>query len=326
MRCPNCGTENEAGRKFCGECGTALAFVCSSCGTPNPQGTKFCGECGSPLTARTSPVTASPPSGAAPAAERRLVSVLFADLVGFTALSESRDAEDVRDLLTRYFDVSRDLIGRYGGTIEKFIGDAVMAVWGAPLAREDDAERAVRAALDLVQAVSALGSEVGAPTLRARAAVSTGEAAVTIGAEGQGMVAGDLVNTTSRMQSGAEPGTVVVGEATRRASEAAIAYEQIGERTFKGKSEAIPLWRALRVVAARGGLMRSSGLEAPFVGREREMRLAKELFHASTDEGKGHLLSVIGVAGIGKSRLSWELEKYMDGLLSDLWWHRGRCL
>ena len=331
MRCPNCGTENEPGRKFCGECGTALAQVCASCGTPNPPGTKFCGECGAPLTAggvANVPAVAQvlAPTVAAPAAERRLVSVLFADLVGFTALSENRDAEEVRELLTRYFDTSRELIARYGGTIEKFIGDAVMAVWGAPVAREDDAERAVRAALDLVQAVSALGAEVGAPGLQARAAVSTGEAAVTIGAEGQGMVAGDLVNTTSRMQSAAEPGTVVVGEPTRRATEAAIAYEDIGSQTFKGKAEEIQLWRALRVVAARGGLMRSSGLEAPFVGREREMRLAKELFHASSDEGKGHLLSVIGVAGIGKSRLSWELEKYMDGLVNNLWWHRGRCL
>jgi len=263
---------------------------------------------------------------AAPASERRLVSILFADLVGFTALSENRDAEEVRELLTRYFDVSRDLIARYGGTIEKFIGDAVMAVWGAPIAREDDAERAVRAALDLVNAVTALGGEVDAPGLRARAAVSTGEAAVTIGAEGQGMVAGDMVNTTSRMQSAAEPGQVVVGEATRRATEASIAYEELGAQTFKGKADAIPLWRALRVVSARKGFMRSTGLEAPFVGREREMRLAKELFHASSDEGKGHLLSIVGVAGIGKSRLSWELEKYMDGLLDNLWWHRGRCL
>jgi class 3 adenylate cyclase len=327
MRCPNCGTENEPGRKFCGECGNALTALCPSCGSPNAPGTKFCGECGTPLTSSAAPsAQATPQTIAAPTSERRLVSVLFADLVGFTALSENRDAEEVRELLTRYFDVSRDLIARYGGTIEKFIGDAVMAVWGAPIAREDDAERAVRAALDLVNAVTALGAEVGAPGLRARAAVSTGEAAVTIGAEGQGMVAGDIVNTTSRMQSAAEPGTVVVGEATRRATEAAIAYEDIGAQVFKGKADAIPLWRALRVVAARKGLMRSSGLEAPFVGREREMRLAKELFHASSDEGKGHLLSIVGVAGIGKSRLSWELEKYMDGLLDNLWWHRGRCL
>src|SRR5205823_4813730 len=134
----------------------------------------------------------------------------------------------------------------------------------------------------------------------ARAAVSTGEAAVTIGAEGQGMVAGDLVNTTSRMQSAAEPGTVVVGEATRRASEASIAYEEIGAQTFKGKAEAIPLWRALRVVAGRKGLLRSIGLEAPFVGREREMRLAKEPFHVSPHEGERHLLSRPRVAAIGQ--------------------------
>ena len=132
--------------------------------------------------------------------------MLFADLVGFTTLSESRDSEEVRELLSRYFDTCRRLIELYGGTVEKFIGDAVMAVWGTPAATEDDAERAVRAALDLVAAVSALGDEVGAPELRARAGVLTGEAAVTIGADGQGMVAGDLVNTASRVQSVAEPG------------------------------------------------------------------------------------------------------------------------
>src|SRR5437764_687396 len=134
----------------------------------------------------------------APVAERRLVSVLFADLVGFTSASEGRDAEETRELLTRYFDTCRTVIERYGGTVEKFIGDAVMAVWGTPVAQEDDAERAVRAALDLVGAVSDL-----APGVRARAGVLSGEAAVTIGAEGQGMVAGDLVNTASRVQPAA---------------------------------------------------------------------------------------------------------------------------
>ena len=134
-------------------------------------------------------------------AERRLVSVLFVDLVGFTTASEGRDAEDTRELLTRYFDVARQIIERYGGTLEKFIGDAVMAVWGAPVANEDDAERAVRAALDLVSAVPAID-----PDLTARAGVLTGEAAVTVGAQGQGMVAGDLVNTASRIQSAADAG------------------------------------------------------------------------------------------------------------------------
>ena len=160
--------------------------------------------------------------------------MLFADLVGFTAASERRDAEDTRALLSGYFEVAQRLISLYGGTVEKFIGDAVMAVWGTPLANEDDAERAVRTALDLVAAVPELDED-----LVARAGVLTGEAAVTLGAEGQGMVAGDLVNTASRIQAAAEPGTVLVGEATRRATEAAIAYEPVGEHELKGKAEPV---------------------------------------------------------------------------------------
>ncbi len=250
-----------------------------------------------------------------------MVSVLFADLVGFTAVSESRDAEDTRELLTCYFDLARTLITRYGGTVEKFIGDAVMAVWGTPTAREDDAERAVRAALDLIAAVPDLD-----PKLQARAGVLTGEAAVNIGAEGQGMVAGDLVNTASRIQAAAEPGVVLVGDATKRTSEAAIAYEDGGLHELKGKTEPVELYRALRVTAGRAGALKSVGLEPPLVGRDRELRLIKELFHASADERKAHLVSVIGVGGHGKSRLVWEFFKYMDGVAVQIYWHRGRCL
>ena len=167
--CSVCGAGNPAAQKFCGQCGSALAAVCSSCGATNAPGQRFCGECGSPLSDPASrPLPgrgrATDAGSGCSAAERRLVSVLFADLVGFTTLSESRDAEEVRELLSRYFDTCRRLIERYGGTVEKFIGDAVMAVWGTPVAQEDDAERAVRAALDLVAAVAALGDEVGAPT------------------------------------------------------------------------------------------------------------------------------------------------------------------
>ncbi|TMK23439.1 MAG: adenylate/guanylate cyclase domain-containing protein, partial [Actinobacteria bacterium] len=146
-----------------------------------------------------------------------------------------------------YFDTARRLVALYGGTIEKFIGDAVMAVWGTPIAQEDDAERAVRAALDLTAAVAEIGAETGAADLRARAGVLTGEAAVTIGAQGQGMVAGDLVNTASRIQSAAKPGGVLVGETTRRATEAAVIYEDAGMHEMKGKAEPVPLWRAVRV-------------------------------------------------------------------------------
>jgi class 3 adenylate cyclase len=247
------------------------------------------------------------------------VSVLFADLVGFTTLAEGRDAEDTRELLSRYFDLAKDVVARYGGIVEKFIGDAVMAVWGAPTAHEDDAERAVRAGLELVDAVRTLG-----PTIQARAGVLTGEAAVTLGATDQGMVAGDLVNTASRLQSVAQPGTVLVGEATQRAASKAIAFEEAGEQILKGKTSPVPAWRAVRVVAEVGGRNRAETLEAPFVGRDDELRLLKELFHATTREKRTRLVSVIGPAGIGKTRLAWEFLKYIDGLVDTVWWHSGR--
>ena len=325
--CASCGAENPAGQKFCGQCGVPLAAVCSSCGSTNSPGQSFCGECGAALTPLSAerPEPSGSPAGS-PLAERRLVSVLFADLVGFTSLSESRDPEEVRELLSRYFESCRRLIELYGGAVEKFIGDAVMAVWGTPVAREDDAERAVRAALDLVAAVAALGEEVGAPELRARAGVLTGEAVANLAAVGEGMVAGDLVNTAARIQAAAEPGSVLVGETTRRASERAVAFEEVGEHALKGKDEPVALYRALRVTAARGGALRSEGLEAPFVGRERELRLVKELFHGSGDEQRAQLALVTGIAGIGKSRLAWEFEKYVDGLAMEAFWHRGRCL
>ncbi|MGH2513126.1 MAG: adenylate/guanylate cyclase domain-containing protein, partial [Candidatus Limnocylindrales bacterium] len=319
MRCPSCETDNKPGRKFCIKCGQSLtAPSCPNCGAPTEPDADFCGECGTKLTAaRASDAAASataqprhPATAQQPVAERRLVSILFADLVGSTTLAEGQDPEETRDLLTRYFELSRDVIGRYGGTIEKFIGDAVMAVWGAPTAHEDDAERAVRAALELVDAVKTLG-----PTLQARAGVLTGEAAVTLGATNQGMVAGDLVNTASRLQSAAQPGTVLVGEATQRAASKAIAFEPAGEQALKGKTAPVTAWRALRVVAEVGGRNRRDTLEAPFVGRDDELRLLKDLFHATTREGRARLVSVIGPAGIGKTRLAWELSKYLDGLV-----------
>ena len=324
MNCPACGGENRDGRKFCAICGASLGWSCAACGAPNEPGERFCGQCGA--AAADAPAE----RGVAPAdergSERRIVSVLFVDLVGFTPLSERLDAEDVREILGRYFDNCRRIVDRYGGVIEKFIGDAVMAVWGSPVAHEDDAERAVRAAIELVAAVTALGVDVGEEGLRARAGVLTGEAAVTSGSTSEGMVVGDLVNTASRLQSIAEPGAVVVGDSTRRATESSISYEDNGARELKGKAEPMQTWRALQVTAGRRGAMKSAGLEAPFVGRDREFRLLKDLFHATSEEERPHLVSVVGTAGIGKSRLSWEFEKYIDGLVQNVLWHRGRCL
>jgi class 3 adenylate cyclase len=208
-------------------------------------------------------------------------SVLFCDVVGFTPLSESRDPEAVRELLSRYFEVARTVIGRYGGVVEKFIGDAVMAVWGTPAATEGDAERAVRAALDLVSAVAELGAEAGIPGLAARAGVVTGEVAVTLGAAGEGMVAGDAVNTASRVQAAAEPGQVVVDAATQRLAGGAVGFADAGEHALKGKAGPVRLWRAIRVLSAVGGAQRVDGLEAPLTGRDAELRTVKDLFHAA---------------------------------------------
>ena len=316
MPCSSCGTENRGGSRFCDNCGAALATMCPHCGQPNRADARFCASCGKPFGAQE-PATAAPSLAAT--AERRLVTVLFTDLVGFTALAEDRDPEAVRDLLSRYFDTATEIVQLHGGTVEKFIGDAVMAVWGTPVAHEDDAERAVRAALELVDAVSALS-----PDLLARAGVLTGEAAVTLNAQNQGMVAGDLVNTAARLQGVAEPGTVLVGEATRRAAESAIVFEPIGDHSLKGKTAPVPAWQAIRVVAARGGQGRTDTLEPPFVGRDEELRQLKEVLHAVGREKRVRLVPITGPGGIGKSRLVWELEKYIDGVAEDIYWHRGR--
>jgi predicted ATPase len=258
------------------------------------------------------------------ATELRHVSVLFCDLVGFTPLAESEDPEEVRELLSSYFDLARSVVARYGGVIEKFIGDAVMALWGAPVANEDDAERAVRAGLDLASAVSAYGKERRV-NLEARVGIVTG-GAVTTDTGKEGMVIGDRVNTAARIQSVAPPGCCYVDEATRHATSASVAYLDAGVHSLKGKSEPAHLYQALRVVAGVGGALKSEGLEAPFVGRDRELRLVKDLFHVSAQEGRAHLVSVSGIAGIGKTRLGWELYKYIDGLSDRFLWHRGRCL
>ena len=231
-----------------------------------------------------------------PVAERRVCSVLFCDVVGFTPLSESRDPEAVRELLSQYFDRARTVIGRYGGVVEKFIGDAVMAVWGTPVAAEGDAERAVRAALDLMGAVADLGAESGLADLAARAGVVTGEVAVTLGATGEGMVAGDAVNTAARVQAAADPGCVLADGTTQRLAESAIGFAEGGEHTLTGKAEPQHLWRATRVLAGVGGAQRVDGLEAPLTGRDAELRTVKELFHAVVGGGcRGWWLSLIHI-------------------------------
>ncbi|MBV9002332.1 MAG: AAA family ATPase, partial [Solirubrobacterales bacterium] len=331
--------DNSPGAKFCMECGSALSTSCPECGHETTPGQNFCSECGTPLSPRSAStqIAARPPSevlgtpAPAPAvasrrdtAELRTVSVLFVDLVGYTALSELLDPEDVRDLLGHYFDAARATVDRYGGKIEKFIGDAVMAVWGTPMAREDDAERAVRAGLELVDAVAALRHEVGAADLRARAGVVTGQAALLASQE-EGVVVGDRVNTAARVQTAAEPGTVLVDDVTRQVTSTTIAYEDAGFHELKGKADPLHLWRAVEVVAAVPGASRDA-LQPHFVGRDAELRMIKELFHAEVRSRSVRLVAVAGAAGVGKSRLRSEFLDYLMGLPERILWHPGRCL
>lgn len=324
IACASCGAARSPGAKFCATCGAPAALPsCPSCSAVLVPGARFCAECGRAVEPAAAPST---PVAPVPVAERRVASVLFGDLVGFTPLSETRDAEDVRELLSRYFSECRAIVARYGGTLEKFIGDAVMAVWGVPLAHEDDAERAVRAGLELTQAIAGMGEDVGAPGLAMRVGIVTGEVAVTIGATAEGMVAGDSVNTAARVQATADPGQVWVDATTRTLTSGVIAYEGAGAHALKGKTDPLPLFVA-RTARARGADgPRNDGLEAPLVGRARELRLLKEYFHSAEESHRPVLVVVDGEAGIGKSRLASEFERYVDGLATTVAWHRGRCL
>ena len=287
--------------------------TCRSCGQENPEIARFCLSCGAPLAEE-----------APHREERRIVSVVFVDLVGFTSRSEQLDPEDVRAILTPYHGTVRDELESFGGVVEKFVGDAVMAVFGAPTAHGDDPERAVRAALAVRDAVTALNTEQPELELRIRGAVNTGEAVVTLSARpalGEAMVAGDVVNTASRLQQHAPVGEIVVGEETYRATRGAIEYEPVEAVTAKGKSAPIEAWRAVLATSATGERDLSS---TPFVGRSREIDLLDATWERVERERRPHLITVLGQSGVGKSRLSAEFTQRISSRGGRV--VRGRCL
>src|SRR3954468_19441672 len=327
--CRQCGAANPDTDRFCSNCGLPLdGLTCPTCRAPIIEGRRFCGQCGTAVaTGGAEPLVGADSTAPVAIAERRVCSVLFCDLVGFTPLSEARDPEEVRELLSAYFDAASTVIRRYGGVVEKFIGDAVLAVWGTPVATEGDAERAVRAALDLVDAVRQLGAERSVNGLAAPAGFVAGEVAVTLGATNEGMVAGDAVNTAARVQAAASAGQVLADTTTRRLAATAIAFDDPVSHPLKGKAEPEQLWRATRVMSGGvNGVQRVDGLEAPLTGRDAETRLVRDLFHATVDRRVPRLVLVAGPAGVGKSRLGWEFRKYIDGLADIVRWHTGRCL
>jgi class 3 adenylate cyclase/tetratricopeptide (TPR) repeat protein len=254
--------------------------------------------------------------------ERKVVTVLFADLVGFTSRAETMDPEDVEALLRPYHERLRGELEHHGGTVEKFIGDAVMAVFGAPVAREDDPERAVRAALAIRDWA------IDEDELEVRIAVNTGEALVSLDARpesGEGMVAGDVVNTASRLQAAAPVNGIFVGEQTQRATSHVIDYRGGEPVEAKGKAELIPVWEAVQATARLGVDVRQLA-RAELVGREEEIQAIRDSFEQVLEERQPRAVTLVGVPGIGKSRLVYELFRIADQSPELLYWRQGRCL
>ena len=286
-------------------------LTCPSCGQQSPEGFKFCGACGSPLTA---------PEPAAEE-ERKVVTALFTDIVGSTARAETLDPEDVRAMLAPYYARLRRELERFGGTVEKFIGDAVVALFGAPVAHEDDPERAVRAALAIGRAVAHLNAEHDWLDLHIRTAVNTGEALVVVGAsavEGEGMAAGDVMNTAARLQGAAPVDGVAVGEATFRATASIFDYEEAEPIAAKGKAEPVPVWILVGEKAQRRPEPRRR-----LVGRQQEIDRLWTLWLQTLSERRPQQVTVTGPPGIGKSRLLVELAQLVG---PDVAMHWGRCL
>ncbi len=328
MNCRACGRALEPDSRFCPGCGTPVDLACRSCGAAIALDARFCARCGTPV--------AGPGPAAVEAAgtgrERKVATMVFADLVGFTGLNETTDPEVVQALVTRAFDRLSAEVARYEGAIEKFAGDAMLAVFGVPAVHEDDAERAVRAALEMQAAMAALAADLrgeGRPDLALRIGVESGEVLVDLGraaGERDRIVTGDAVNTAARLQQVASPGAIVVGPFTYAATRDVVEYEELPPTALKGKALPVAAWRAVAVKARRGGVRPSLGIEAPLIGRDEEISLIKETVRRTVADRRPHLVTVIGSAGVGKSRLAWELEKYLDGLPETYYWRKGRCL
>ena len=284
----------------------------------NPDGFRFCGACANPLVSELAP----------PTEERKVVTVLFCDLVGFTARSDRADPEDVRATLRPYHARVRKEIERFGGTVEKFIGDAVMAVFGAPAAHEDDAERAVRSALRITGAIAELNQGTPGLELAVRIGINTGEAVVALGArpeQGEGIVTGDVVNTAARLQTVAPVGGIVVGEVTYRATKDLIQYEQLDAVEVKGKADPVPIWGAL-AAAGRFGVDVDQTAQAPFIGRDDDLGLLEQTYSRILRDGSIQTITITGEPGVGKSRLLFEFRTALDDKPGMTYWRQGRCL
>jgi class 3 adenylate cyclase/tetratricopeptide (TPR) repeat protein len=288
--------------------------ACPSCGEDNPEQAKFCWNCATPLTA----------PAPQPRHTRKTVTVLFCDVTGSTALGERLDPETVRAVMGRYFTIAKRILERHGGTVEKFIGDAVMAVFGVPALHEDDALRAVRAAAELREALTALDAQLTAEhgiVLNVRVGIHTGEAVAGDAAAGQTLITGDAVNTAARLETAAQPAEILIGDSTYRLVRDAVEARPVEPLTLKGKAELVPAYRLLSVTAGAAGHTRH--LDAPMVGRDRELSRLRQAFEQVVTDRAPQLFTLLGSAGVGKSRLAAEFVAGLEGEARVL---RGHCL
>src|SRR5499427_4530069 len=292
--------------------------TCPACGHENPDSSRFCGMCGAPLV----------PAAAPAREERKVVTILFVDLVGFTAASDTADPEEVRATLRPYHALLKREVERFGGTVEKFIGDAVMAVFGAPVAHEDDPERAVRAGLRILEAIADLNQEDAELSLAVRVGVESGEAVVALAARperGESLVAGDVVNTASRLQGAAPVGGVLVGPGTYAATRQVFDYQVLAPVVLKGKAEPVAVFQPL-APRARFGMELTRSLGTPMVGRQIDLGIVTGAFQKAVQETTVQLVVVAGEPGVGKSRLVAELGSFVDSRPEQVRWRQGRCL
>ncbi|MFN8233690.1 MAG: adenylate/guanylate cyclase domain-containing protein [Actinomycetota bacterium] len=326
--CPSCGAENPDGFRFCGSCGTTLDVACAVCGAANPPGNRFCGSCGSALepgATTTDAAAAAAIPAVEPLQERKVVTSLFADLAASTELATRLDPEDLRRVLEPFFSAMTEEIERFGGTVEKFIGDAVVAFFGVPFAHEDDPERAVRAALAMQRRLGELNVDLGERAggdLAMRIGINTGEVFAHGGGNDEGLVTGEAVNIAARFQALAPPGRVVVGERTWRDTRRAFSFVALGEVEVKGVDRPLGAYEVDEELQARRS--RPAELAAPMVGRRAELDLLRLLFDRAVREGRPSLATIVGPPGIGKSRLSHEIASALEADGARV--VRGRCL
>jgi class 3 adenylate cyclase/tetratricopeptide (TPR) repeat protein len=324
MKCPECQNDISENMKFCWQCGRALEIVCAHCNCINPSHFKFCIQCGQSLTV--------PFSTQAHVGERKHITVLFSDLSGYTSLSEKLDPEEVKGIMNRIFGQITGVVSHHEGTIEKFIGDAVVVFFGIPWAHEDDPVRAIRTALEIHEVVSTVSpayeSRIGKP-IAMHTGINTGLVVTGKGAPGEGVleVAGDSVNVASRLSGLARPGEILIGENTYHQAQTYFTFEKLESVKLKGKAEPATLYRLLEVKPTIGRVrgLATHGINSPIVGRDAEFVAMKGCVNRLLD-GQGGILSIIGEAGLGKSRLLSELRNSTISGNDSLQWLEGQTL